>query len=114
MEGFRPMNRRLICAVALTAAATSAAAQPAAVALPAPQNVLALAAQASTEVPQDLLTITLAAQRDGADAAAVQSQLRQVLDNALNEARKAQRPGQLDVRTGQFSLSPRYSNKGQI
>ncbi|WP_284618841.1 SIMPL domain-containing protein [Aquabacterium humicola] len=108
------MNRRFFSAVALAAAATSAAAQTAAVALPAPQNVLSLAAQASTEVPQDLLTITLAAQRDGADAAAVQSQLRQVLDNALNEARKAQRPGQLDVRTGQFALSPRYSNKGQI
>ena len=69
------MNRRFFSAVALAAAAPFAAAQPAAVALPAPQNVLALAAQASTEVPQDLLTITLAAQRDGADAAAVQSQL---------------------------------------
>lgn len=108
------MIRRSIAAATLAAAAPFAGAQPAAVALPPPQNVLTLAAQASAEVPQDLLAITLAAQRDGADAAAVQSQLRQVLDNALNEARKAQRPGQLDVRTGQFSLSPRYSNKGQI
>jgi predicted secreted protein len=108
------MIRRSIAAVTLATSATFAVAQPSAVAVPAPQNVLVLAAQASAEVPQDLLAITLAAQRDGADAAAVQSQLRQVLDSALNEARKAQRPGQLEVRTGQFSLSPRYSSKGQI
>lgn len=82
--------------------------------VPPPQNVLALSAQATAEVPQDLLMVTLSVTRDGSDAAAVQSQLRQVLDAALAEARKAARPGQVDVRTGQFSLSPRYSPKGGI
>lgn len=81
---------------------------------PAPANVLTLAAQASQEVQQDLLAITLSVTREGTDATAVQSQLRQVLENALNEARKAQKPGQVDVRTGQFSLSPRYAAKGGI
>ena len=79
--------------------------------LPPPQNVVSLAAEASTEVAQDLLTITLGAIREGVDAAAVQSQLRQLLDAALVEARKAQRPGQLEPRTGVFSLYPRYNPK---
>jgi predicted secreted protein len=77
-----------------------------------PQNVLTLSTQATAEVPQDLLAITLAVTREGPDAAQVQNQLRQVLDAALNEARKAQRPGQVDPRTGQFSLYPRYAPKG--
>ena len=79
--------------------------------LPPPQNVLQLAAEASAEVLQDLLTITLAVTREGTDAAGVQSQLRQTLDAALTEARKAVRPGQLEVRTGSFSLYPRYAIK---
>ena len=81
------------------------------VALPAPQNVLVLATDASAEVQQDLLTITLQTTREGSDAAAVQSQLRQTLDAALAEARKAVRPGQMEVRTGAFSLFPRYAVK---
>ena len=79
--------------------------------LPPPQNVLQLTADASAEVQQDLLTITLATSRDGADAATVQTQLRQTLDAALVEARKAVRAGQLEVRTGAFSIYPRYSPK---
>lgn len=82
--------------------------------LPPPQNVLSLATQASAEVTQDLLAITLSATRDGSDAGAVQSQLRQVLDAALTEARRAARPGQVEVRTGAFSLYPRYAPKGGI
>jgi predicted secreted protein len=79
-----------------------------------PQNVLALSAQASAEVTQDLLTIVLSVTREGADAATVQSQLRQVLDTALAEARRAARPGQLDLRTGQFGVYPRYSTRGTL
>jgi predicted secreted protein len=79
--------------------------------LPAPQNVLLLVADASTEVVQDTLTIALQATQEGPDAAAVQSQLRRVLDAVLVEARKAVRPGQLDLRTGQFSVYPRYATK---
>jgi predicted secreted protein len=81
---------------------------------PAPQNVLNMNAQASVEVQQDLLSITLATSKDGSDASAVQAQLRQALDAALVEARKAVRPGQMDVRTGQFALNPRYTPKGGI
>ena len=82
---------------------------------PAPvQNVVSLSASGAVEVTQDLLAITLNATRDGADAAAVQSQLKTVLDAALAEARKAALPGQMDVRTGNFSLFPRYDKANKI
>lgn len=112
------MRHRLAIPMLLAAAAATGAAvaqvTPMSSVVPPPQNVLALSAQATAEVPQDLLMVTLSATRDGSEAGAVQSQLRQVLDAALSEARKAARPGQVDVRTGQFSLSPRYSPKGGI
>jgi predicted secreted protein len=44
----------------------------------------------------------------------VQSQLKQAVDAALAEARKAAHPGQLDVQTGAFSIGPRYNPKGGI
>jgi len=77
-------------------------------------DLLTLAASAAVEVQYDVMAMTLSTTRDGSDAAAVQSQLRQAVDAALSEARKAQRPGQLEVRTGAFSLSPRYGPKGSI
>ena len=80
----------------------------------APQGVVNLSASASVEVTKDLLGITFSTTREGADAAAVQSQLKQALDAALLEARKAARPEQVEVRTGNFSLTPRYTDKGVI
>ena len=78
------------------------------------QNVLSLAANASVDVTHDLLSVIFSTTREGADAGAVQSQLKQALDEALAEAKKAARPDQLDVQTGNFSLSPRYASKGGI
>lgn len=98
-------------APAMVLAGVLAAAAAAAQTMPPPQNVVSLAAEASAEVAQDLLTITLGASREGVDAASLQSQLRQVLEAALVEARKAQRPGQVEPRTGVFSLYPRYNPK---
>lgn len=74
-----------------------------------PQGVVSIAASASVEVARDLLAVTLTTSRDGADAAQVQAALKQALDAALTEARRAARPGQLDVQTGNFSLFPRYA-----
>ena len=76
--------------------------------MPPPQNVVALNTSASVDVTKDWLTVVFSTTREGADAAAVQSQLRQALDGALAEARKAARPGQVEVQTGGFSLYPRY------
>jgi len=99
----------LIFGAALTACSVVHA-QPAAPALQ-PNDTLTLSASAAVEVPFDILSMTLATSREGSDAATVQSQLRQAIDSALSDARKAHRPGQLDVRTGAFSLSPRYGPK---
>jgi predicted secreted protein len=81
---------------------------------PAPQGQLALSSSATLDVTKDLLSVTLSTTREGADATTVQSQLKQALDAALLESKKVARPGQLDVHTGNFSLSPRYTNKGVI
>lgn len=77
-----------------------------------PNGVVNLSSSATLEVARDLLSVTFNTTREGADAATVQSQLKQALDAALAEARKAAKPGQLDVQTGNFTLSPRYTNKG--
>jgi predicted secreted protein len=79
-----------------------------------PQNVISLQAQGSLEVQQDMLTISMNTTRDGADASAVQTQLKTALDAALAEAKKVAQPGQLDLRTGNFSLYPRYGRDGKI
>jgi len=79
-----------------------------------PQNVLQLSASGSVDAQQDMLTMTLSTTRDGTSAAAVQGQLKAAVDAALAAARTQAQPGELDVRTGNFSLSPRYSREGKI
>ncbi len=92
--------------LAALAAASAAHADP----TTSPAGVLGLTASASVEVTKDLLAITFSTTREGSDANAVQAQLKQALDAALAEAKKAARPGQVDVQTGTFSLYPRYAN----
>ncbi|MDZ5459623.1 SIMPL domain-containing protein [Azohydromonas lata] len=83
--------------------------------LPAPpQRVVQLSASASMDVPNDWLTLAFSTTREGADAGAVQSALRQALDAALVEARKVAKPGQVEVRAGNLSVYPRYTAKGAI
>ncbi|MDR3452057.1 MAG: SIMPL domain-containing protein [Rhodoferax sp.] len=79
-----------------------------------PQNVVHLAAQGSVEVQQDLLSMTMNTTREGPDAGTVQNQLKAALDAALAEAKRTAQPGQMEVRTGNFSLSPRYGRDGKI
>lgn len=105
--------RQAVLPAALLVFAAPALAQGAAPAAP-PQNVVSLAASASLEMTMDWLTVTLGTTRDGPEAAAVQAQVRQALDAALTEARKAARPGDLLVRTGGFALHPRYGAKAAI
>jgi len=105
-------SRSLMVAVAVALAAIAVPALSADT--PPPQGVLGLAASASVEVTKDLLSVTFSTTREGADANLVQAQLKQALDAALAEAKKAARPGQIDVQTGNFSLYPRYAAKGGI
>lgn len=97
------------CAILAGAGALSAQQNP----YPPPQNVVQLSASGTVEVQQDLLSIAMSTTRDGPDANAVQSQLKIAIDAALVEAKKAAQPGQLDVRTGNFSLYPRYGRDGK-
>jgi predicted secreted protein len=78
------------------------------------QNVAQLSASGTVEVQQDLLSISMSTTRDGTDAGVVQTQLKQALDTALAQAKQAAAPGQMDVRTGNFSLYPRYGKDGKI
>lgn len=103
-------TRTILAGCALAAAAVALPAQT----LPPPQNVLQLQASGSVEVQQDLLQMNLTTARDGTDPTAVQTQLKAALDTALAEAKKSAQPGQLDVRTGNFSLYPRHNREGRI
>jgi predicted secreted protein len=94
----------LMLAVALGAGGAAAQVQPPI------SGVLNLTTTASVEVTKDVLGIVFSTTRDGADAQAVQSALKQALDAALAEARKIAKPGQAEVQTGNFSLYPRYGN----
>jgi predicted secreted protein len=77
--------------------------------------VLSLTASANVETPRDWLSISFATTREGTDAGAVQSQLKQALDAAVGEARRvAKGDGAVQVAAGGFSLQPRYSPKGQM
>ena len=79
-----------------------------------PQNVATLSASGSVEVQQDMLSIALNTSRDGSDAGVVQTQLKQALDTALALAKQSAAPGQREVRTGNFSMYPRYGKDGKI
>ncbi|WP_066271370.1 SIMPL domain-containing protein [Hydrogenophaga palleronii] len=92
-------------------ASTAAMAQNSA---PVPANVVNISASGFLEVPQDWLSMSLNTTREGSDAATVQNQLKQALDAALAIARANAKPQQLEVRTGQFSLYPRYTSNGKI
>ena len=101
-------------AVWTLAAAASAAATAQTPNFPPPQNVLQLSASGQVEVQQDMLSLSLTTTREGSYPNTVQGQLKAALDAALAEARKAAQPGQLDVRTGNFSLYPRHGRDGKI
>ena len=106
---FTPQTLAAALLAALLASAT-ARATPAA----PPENLVSFSSSAQVEVAQDLLGITLQAVRDGSDAATVQAQLKQALDAALKEAKAAAQPGAMEVRSGNFSLFPRYGKDGKI
>lgn len=101
-------------AISTVLAGAGAAVAQNSVEMQAPHNVVQLSALGSVDAQQDLLVLTLSTTRDGKDAAAVQSQLRQALDAATLEARRQVEPGQMDMRTGSFNLNPRYGQNNQI
>jgi predicted secreted protein len=101
----------LTCLLLVSASAVQAQAPSQ---ISSPQRVVSLSASASVDVPNDWLTLGFSTTREGSEAAAVQSALRQALEAALGEARKLAKPGQVEVRAGNLSVYPRYTPKGGI
>jgi predicted secreted protein len=81
-----------------------------------PRNAVNLSATATQEVTQDLLVVTLQAVKEGPATAAaeVQAGLKRLLEAALAEARKDAQSQTMEVRTGEFSVQPRYNSAGRI
>lgn len=103
---------QLLLATFLLTGATVASAQTNAPA--EPRNVVQLSASGTVEAQQDWLTVTLSTTKEGTDASTVQSTIRQAVDAALTEVKKTAQSGAMDVRSGAFSLRPRYANDGKI
>ncbi len=79
-----------------------------------PRNAVNLSASATREVTQDLLVITLQVTKEGPQAGEVQAGLKRLIESALADARKDARPEAMEVRTGEFSVQPRYNSAGRI
>lgn len=98
-----------LTALTLTAVPTSASAEST-----NPSNIVRFSSTATQELTQDLLIVTLQANREGTQAAEVQAGLKQLLEAALLEARKSAQAQAMDVRTGSFSVQPRYNSTGRV
>src|SRR5690606_24789165 len=109
MPAIARRGSRSLSVLALSLAAAAAHAE-------APrQSAVSFSASATEEVTQDLLLVTLQATREGSQASEVQTALKQVMESALAQARQAaQGQAGIEVRTGSFSVHPRYSNAGRI
>jgi predicted secreted protein len=107
-------RRRAAAALVLSSALVGTAIQAAQAGAPPVADLVSFSTTASVDVTQDLLGITLQAVREGQDAAQVQAQLKAALDAALVEARRSAQEGAMEVRTGNFSLYPRYGKDGRI
>lgn len=77
-------------------------------------NVVNLSATAVEQVTQDWLTLVLTVTREAPEASTVQRELQKILEPALAQARREASPGEVEVRTGRFQVSPRYGRDGRI
>lgn len=83
-------------------------------AVPDVSRVVNLSSSSFVEVPQDWLSLTLNTTREATDAASVQNELKVAMESALRVVREFEQGDALQVRTGQFSLHPRYGTQGRI
>ena len=97
----------LTCAAGSTLAAPSEP-PPAAISQPTAH----LSATASTLVKHDWLIIRLSTQKDGADAALVQRQLKATLAAALAQAQTEAKAQAMEVSTGQIHVTANYNRDG--
>lgn len=94
-----------------TAALLASAGARAQTVAPEPSGVLSLAAETSTEVPQDVVDITLFYEQEAPDAASLTSTLNQHADAAL---RMAKGVDHVSARSGAFTVYPTTDRDGKI
>ena len=105
----------LVAACALSAAMPTLAAAQAPVVQKDPEGVVSLNSSATVQVPNDWITVQFSTTKEGTDATAVQSGLKEALATALGQARQvAKADGHVEVQGGGFSLQPRYNAKGLV
>ena len=78
---------------------------------PVPSGVLSLSAQASQEVPQDTVDITLFYEQEAADPTSLTSVLNKHAEAALAQAKSV---SHVQARTGTFSIYPMTDKNGHI
>lgn len=76
-----------------------------------PAGVLSLSAQASAEVPQDVVEITMFYEQEASDPASLTTTLNQHADRALQQAKGT---AGVTARSGQFSIYPSTDRDGRI
>jgi predicted secreted protein len=105
--------RAIALAMALAAplAFASAAVHAQGVTQAEPSGVLSLNSQASAEVPQDVVDITLFYEQEASDPSALTSTLNQRADAALRQAKGV---SGVTARTGSFSIYPSTDRDGRI
>ncbi|WP_323120977.1 SIMPL domain-containing protein [Burkholderia alba] len=79
--------------------------------MPPPSGVLSLSAQASADVPQDIVNITLFYEQQAKDPGSLTSDLNKRADGALSQARTV---AGVTARTGAFSVYPTTDRDGKI
>ncbi|AIO41426.1 SIMPL domain-containing protein [Burkholderia sp. AU19243] len=97
--------------VALTLASPAAHAQTANPHFPEPAGVLSLSSQASADVPQDIIHITLFYEQQAKDPGSLTAALNQRADAALAQAKGA---SGVSAHTGAFSVYPSTDRDGKI
>jgi predicted secreted protein len=114
----QPMNKKilaLVAACALSAAVPTLAVAQASVVQKDPEGVVSLSSSATVQVPNDWISVQFSTTKEGTDASAVQSALKEALAAALGQARQvAKSDGHVEVQGGGFSLQPRYNPKGLV
>ena len=102
-----------LAAAAISGAALTMSAEAVAqtvVTQPQPSGVLSLAAQASAEVPQDTVNITLFYEQEAKDASSLTTTLNQRADAALREAKGVEG---VTARSGAFTVYPSTDRDGR-
>ncbi|BAX58451.1 SIMPL domain-containing protein [Burkholderia stabilis] len=97
--------------VALTLASPAAHAQTTNPHFPEPAGVLSLSSQASADVPQDIIHITLFYEQQAKDPGSLTSALNQRADAALSQAKGV---SGVTAHTGAFSVYPSTDRDGKI